>query len=205
MTDENTDATTIVKRIKHHEEKIHMYKIMKRYLKPDSDGGTTFIMVPDQEKPRNNAQQAMTHYEQEDNQQLCTVVKMVYLFLTDERNGMTKLIPHQRVARGTPFTVSPLKELIGYTAKGPLARKLKQGKANIEQLNVSTHTKDILHELRWKETDPPKNSEELDWRQTATSLLGRYLGKYKVWIRKQGTEERKIEDGSKIKQQEFFE
>eukprot|EP00957_Ditylum_brightwellii_P035454 2688046-Ditylum_brightwellii.AAC.1 len=38
---------------------------MKRYLKPDSDGGTTFIMVPDQETFRNNAQQAMTHYEQE--------------------------------------------------------------------------------------------------------------------------------------------
>eukprot|EP00957_Ditylum_brightwellii_P086606 6589774-Ditylum_brightwellii.AAC.1 len=177
MTDKNKDATTIVKSIKHHEEKFRMYKIMQRYLKPESDGGTMFIMVPDQENFRNNAQQAMSHYEQEDNQQLCTILKIIYLYLLEHHNR------HFGQVRGTPFMVSPLKELIQYTAEGPLARKLKQGKANIEKLNVSTHTKDILHEFQWKETDPPKNSEELDWRQvqkgfqlwnkqTATSLLG---------------------------------
>eukprot|EP00957_Ditylum_brightwellii_P015794 1189211-Ditylum_brightwellii.AAC.1 len=67
-------------------------------------------------------------------------------------------------------------------------------------------TKDFLQELQHKQSDPPKIQAEFDWKDiqqgfkmwrenTATSLLGGYLGKYKTWIRKEKTEEKEIEDG----------
>eukprot|EP00957_Ditylum_brightwellii_P023881 1800860-Ditylum_brightwellii.AAC.2 len=109
---------------------------------------------------------------------------------------------HFRQAQSTPFTVSPLKEQIGYTAEGPLTRKLKDGAAKVEDLDLEEHTTDILKELIWQDHSPPKNLAEIDWMQlrqgfklwnekTATSPLGRYLGKYKLWLWKKEVEEKK--------------
>eukprot|EP00957_Ditylum_brightwellii_P156043 11877127-Ditylum_brightwellii.AAC.1 len=43
------------------------------------------------------------------------------------------------------------------------------------------------------------------WNErTATSPLGRYLGKYKAWIRKQEVEKREQAEGNEISQEEFF-
>eukprot|EP00957_Ditylum_brightwellii_P093467 7118272-Ditylum_brightwellii.AAC.1 len=126
--------------------------------------------------------------------------------MTDDKNGLTQMLPHQRIvnfdemnrallahhrlhfgqAQSTPFTVSPLKELIGYTAEGPLAKQLKEGTAKVKELNLEEHTTDILEELTWQEHFPPKNSADMYWMQlchgfkiwnerTATSPLGRYL------------------------------
>eukprot|EP00957_Ditylum_brightwellii_P176210 13417547-Ditylum_brightwellii.AAC.1 len=72
---------------------------------------------------------------------------------------------HFGQAQSTPFTVSPLKEQIGYTGEGPLARKLKDRTAKVEDLDLEEHTKGILKELTWKNHYPPKNSVEVDWMQ----------------------------------------
>eukprot|EP00957_Ditylum_brightwellii_P120071 9162534-Ditylum_brightwellii.AAC.1 len=115
----------------------------------------------------------------------------------------------------TPFTVSPLNTLIGYTAEGPLALELKKGTCNIQELPVDPYTKYILKELQWKLIDPPKSCKDLSWQEVqqsfklwnknkATSPPGRYLSKCKVWIRKEEKEERECKNGSEIKQEEFF-
>eukprot|EP00957_Ditylum_brightwellii_P189521 14425748-Ditylum_brightwellii.AAC.1 len=98
----------------------------------------------------------------------------------DESNGLRKFLPHKRImnfqeinkhllahhqrhfgqATNTPFTIAPLKDLVGYMAEGPLAQDLKKGIANIDALGIDEYTKDILQEMQWKETDPPKNSLE---------------------------------------------
>eukprot|EP00957_Ditylum_brightwellii_P182623 13910555-Ditylum_brightwellii.AAC.1 len=46
---EQEEIQKMVKQMKHQEARIRMYAIMKRYLKPERDGGTSFIMVPDKE------------------------------------------------------------------------------------------------------------------------------------------------------------
>eukprot|EP00957_Ditylum_brightwellii_P160645 12229764-Ditylum_brightwellii.AAC.1 len=86
--------------------------------------------------------------------------------MTDKKNGLTKLLPHCRIvnrallahhmlhfgqAQSTPFTVAPLKELIGYMATRPLAKQLKEGTAKVKKLNLDEHTTDILEELTWQE------------------------------------------------------
>eukprot|EP00957_Ditylum_brightwellii_P184748 14071254-Ditylum_brightwellii.AAC.1 len=45
-------------------------------------------------------------------------------------------------AEGTLLTKSSLKDLIGYTAEGPLAKQLKDGTANIKEIEVDEYTKD---------------------------------------------------------------
>eukprot|EP00957_Ditylum_brightwellii_P188072 14318374-Ditylum_brightwellii.AAC.1 len=81
--------------------------------------------------------------------------------------------------------------------------------------STDVYTKDFLQELQHKQSDLPKVQTEFDWKDmrngfkmwkenTATSPLGRYLGKYKAWIRKEKTEEKEIEDGSEIPQKTFF-
>eukprot|EP00957_Ditylum_brightwellii_P075754 5757409-Ditylum_brightwellii.AAC.1 len=43
------------------------------------------------------------------------------------------------------------------------------------------------------------------WKEkTATSPLGRYLGKYKAWILNDEREKKEIEDSSEITQNSFF-
>eukprot|EP00957_Ditylum_brightwellii_P113002 8616829-Ditylum_brightwellii.AAC.1 len=63
---------------------------------------------------------------------------------------------HFGQATNTPFTIAPLKDLMGYTAEGPLAQDLKNGTANIDAFEIDKYTKDMLQELQWKETDPTK-------------------------------------------------
>eukprot|EP00957_Ditylum_brightwellii_P024406 1842696-Ditylum_brightwellii.AAC.1 len=122
---------------------------------------------------------------------------------------------HFGQAQLTPFTVSLLKEQIGDTTEGPLVRKLKDGTAKVEDLDLEEHITDILKEFTWKDHYPPKNLAKVDWMQLrqgfklwnekmAKSPLERYLGKYKAWIQKKAVEEKEREDGSKIGQEEFF-
>eukprot|EP00957_Ditylum_brightwellii_P030675 2324646-Ditylum_brightwellii.AAC.1 len=73
---------------------------------------------------------------------------------------------HQRhFSQATPtlFTQAPLKDLIGYSGEGSLAQKLKEGIANVDEVEVDQHTKGVLHELQWQPHFPPKVSNELNW------------------------------------------
>eukprot|EP00957_Ditylum_brightwellii_P139286 10615111-Ditylum_brightwellii.AAC.1 len=179
-TDDIKNISKIVKRMQHHEAMIGMYVIMKWYLKPASDGGTSFIMIPDKEIFKTMCQTAITTYEQENNITNRDTIMFLYHYMTDDKNGLTKMLPHHRVvnfdemnkalldhhhhhfgqAQSTPFPVSPSKEQRGYTTEGPLARQLKDGTAKVEDLALEEHTTDILKELTWQEHYPPKNSAE---------------------------------------------
>eukprot|EP00957_Ditylum_brightwellii_P109781 8372953-Ditylum_brightwellii.AAC.1 len=75
------------------------------------------------------------------------IITFLYHFMSDDRNGSTKMLQHRQIvnikemnrallahhryhfgqAQSTKLTVSLLKELIGYTAEGPLAKQLKAG------------------------------------------------------------------------------
>eukprot|EP00957_Ditylum_brightwellii_P199884 15237757-Ditylum_brightwellii.AAC.1 len=50
---------------------------------------------------------------------------------------------HFGQAQSTPFTVAPLKELIGYMGQGPLAKQLKEGTTKVNKLDLDKHTTDI--------------------------------------------------------------
>ena len=197
-----------------------MYTIMKRYLKPEENGCLSFIMVPDQEKFKTKCQEAVTKCERTGKMQMRDMIILLYHYIQDEKNGLTKLLPHKRVvvkeemekyllehhqrhfsqATPTPFAQAPLKDLIGYSGEGPLAQEPKEGIANVDKVEVDQHTKDVLHELQWQPHFPPKVSDELNWHHvqhgfkiwnenTSTSPMGRYLGKYKVWIENTRKEE----------------
>eukprot|EP00957_Ditylum_brightwellii_P003387 256952-Ditylum_brightwellii.AAC.1 len=61
------------------------------------------------------------------------------------------LLEHHRLhfsqAKNTPLVSEPLKEQIGYTGEGPLAKALKQGDVDIERLQTDGYTTDFLREL----------------------------------------------------------
>eukprot|EP00957_Ditylum_brightwellii_P156009 11874488-Ditylum_brightwellii.AAC.1 len=48
------------------------------------------------------------------------------------------------------FAMQPLKDLIGFTAEGPIACQLKCGIADIENITVDDYTKDTLQEFNGK-------------------------------------------------------
>eukprot|EP00957_Ditylum_brightwellii_P186132 14170869-Ditylum_brightwellii.AAC.1 len=47
-------------------------------------------------------------------------------------------------AEHTPFATQPQKDIIGFTAEGPLACQLKRRIAEIKSVPVDDYTKDIL-------------------------------------------------------------
>ena len=227
--DPHNSKATILRSMKQREATTRTYKIMRRYLKPDKDGCCNFIEVPDIEKFRTLTQQTITHYQRTGEEQKCAIVIMLFYIMMDERNEVTKFLPHRRAAtqedmennlidhfglhfnqaHPTPCAQPPLDEQIGFTGEGPLAQALKNGTANLQQLQVDEYTTDVLAEMQWNEECPPKISESLTWRdiqhgfkiwneKTSTSPLGRHLGKYKVWLLK----EKKIEEAKREKDQQ---
>eukprot|EP00957_Ditylum_brightwellii_P022770 1717681-Ditylum_brightwellii.AAC.1 len=78
------------------------------------------------------AQAAITTYEREQKPTHKGIIIFISYFMIDERNGLTKMLPHRRIvnfdrmnrellshhryhfgeAQSTPFTVAPLKDLI---------------------------------------------------------------------------------------------
>eukprot|EP00957_Ditylum_brightwellii_P161017 12258606-Ditylum_brightwellii.AAC.1 len=104
--------------------------------------------------------------------------------MSDERNGVTKFIPHKRVAteedmenklldhsgmhfsqaHPTPCPQPPLDKLIGFTSEGPLATQLKKGTADVNHVPVYEFTKDTLTEMQWNEHCPPKVSRDITWK-----------------------------------------
>eukprot|EP00957_Ditylum_brightwellii_P050000 3790014-Ditylum_brightwellii.AAC.1 len=59
-------------------------------------------------------------------------------------------------AKETPLVSEQLGKEIGYTGEGPVAQALKQGRANIEEIETDAYTKDFLQELQHKQSDLPK-------------------------------------------------
>ena len=150
--------------MKHQEATTRMYKIMKRYLKPDQNGCCNFITVSDHEKLKTLIQQTVTHYQRTGEDQKGALAIMLYHIMSDERNGVTKFIHHRRAAtkedvenklldhfgrhfsqaHTTPCPQPSLDKLNGFTAEGPFAAQLKKGTADVNSVPVDGFTKDVL-------------------------------------------------------------
>eukprot|EP00957_Ditylum_brightwellii_P137977 10519077-Ditylum_brightwellii.AAC.2 len=112
------------------------------------------------------AQAAITTYKREQKPTHKGIIIFLYYLMTDKKNGLIKMLPHRQIvnfdemnrellsyhrhpfgqAQSTPFTVAPLKELIGYMREGPLTKQLKKGTAKVNKLALVEHTTDILEE-----------------------------------------------------------
>eukprot|EP00957_Ditylum_brightwellii_P117741 8982409-Ditylum_brightwellii.AAC.1 len=63
---------------------------------------------------------------------------------------------HFSQATGTPFTVNPLWSSFGEYAELPLSQQFRDGTLDVDGLEVDNYTKEFLHELQRKSTDPPE-------------------------------------------------
>ena len=121
-------------------------------------------MVLDVEKIRTGAMKAISHYESENDIKKIIMVKILFYTMMEYTNGLEKILPHKRVvlkeemerhlqnhhnrhfrqAEKTPFAKEPLKTLIGYSADTQFAKELREGTADIENINTDEYTKDFL-------------------------------------------------------------
>ena len=124
---------------------------------------------------------------------------MLYHIMSDERNGVTKFIPHRRAAtkedmenkllehfgrhfsqaHTTPCPQPPLDKLIGFTGEGPLVAQLKKGTADVNSVPVDGFTKDVLKEMQWNKQCPPKISEDITWEDVRHG--------FKIWNERTST------------------
>eukprot|EP00957_Ditylum_brightwellii_P075006 5700452-Ditylum_brightwellii.AAC.1 len=110
---------------------------------------------------------------------------------------MDKALFHQHVnhfsqAEETPPTVAPITDF-GKYAEEAMGVAFREGKLDLEKLNVDKYTKEFLKELQQKTTDPPCINTQLsandvkrnykNWRETtSTSPANQHLGLYKTWV-----------------------
>ncbi len=97
---------------------------------------------------------------------------------------------HFKEAHGSPYTIPPLSTLLNPDSLTPFGRQVLQGTADLQQLDVSHHTKLLLHHQRaWPQSHLPRfHNLTFDdmltgfrkWpERTSTSPSGRHLGIYK--------------------------
>ena len=96
---------------------------------------------------------------------------------------------HFAQAEGTPFTIEPLKSLVGDTGFSEFCDQLLNGTIDLESLDIPNHTKLFLKHLHHKVAEAPSEDELthegvmkgfLAWPEcTSTSPEGGHLGLYK--------------------------
>eukprot|EP00957_Ditylum_brightwellii_P114835 8756230-Ditylum_brightwellii.AAC.1 len=59
-------------------------------------------------------------------------------------------------AEKMPFAKEPLKSLIGYSIDTQFAKELREGTADIDNINTDEYTKDFLRGINAHPTDPPE-------------------------------------------------
>eukprot|EP00957_Ditylum_brightwellii_P147251 11212749-Ditylum_brightwellii.AAC.1 len=96
-TDKKKDLKKIVSRMEHHKISIQMYAILKRYLKPEDEGGTSHIMVPDCKVFQTKVQHTITAYNNKENHRCATLAAFLYYYIMDKSNGLKKCLPHKRI------------------------------------------------------------------------------------------------------------
>ncbi len=177
-TNKDRQKETVLKQMKLAEYMSHMYKKIRRYLKPSSK--QTLHKIQSLSTDR-----TMTiHTNQEDMEQILL------------RHHQS----HFHQAHGTPFTVDPLQSFFGLSTESPNRVKFRN-----HQIDPSTiplpekEITDFLHVLCPSPMDPPPLDVNITmenikhgfrlWRETtSTSPKGRKLSLYKMWLDEPGTD-----------------
>eukprot|EP00957_Ditylum_brightwellii_P133849 10206009-Ditylum_brightwellii.AAC.1 len=106
--DPNSKTAAILQQIKNREASNPMHTILQQYVKPEQNRGITFIKVPDKEKFITNIQYAVTTYKRTKDIEKRNNVIFLYWFMSDEKNGLTKFLPHKRVVNKDEMNDEPL-------------------------------------------------------------------------------------------------
>ena len=107
---------------------------------------------------------------------------------------------HLHQAHGTPFTVEPLRSMIGKDSFTPFTQEILDGTANFDNLQISDNIKSYLQNLKKKKVKGTINNKGTipinefkqgyrKWKErTTTSLSGRHLGHYHALFAPDGEE-----------------
>jgi len=159
--------------LKRAEELKRCYSLVRSVTKPRQQGGLSHVRVPTNQ-PAENTQWTSVY----DPQQIEDLV------LDQHRK-------HFSQAHGTIFTQEPLCTLINDNCTSEYAQQILSGTAQIDDLPIDEHTKDLLHHLKAKTSPSEQTHHPLDpdliiqgfkkWpERTTTSPSGRHLGIYKA-------------------------
>jgi hypothetical protein len=183
----------IVKRIMRAEAQASMYRVLRKYLKPESQS-ITYVEIP--ENPQEDPKVATKWKKIFDKTELERILH--------ERN---RIHFSQAATDGTPFTVDPLADLLHFRADTEFSEQFRAGKIDLNDLDLDDDVYSLLDELLPKQDDPTKISEDIPikevisgfkkWNENTTTG-GRHLGHYKCWIMKRPEEE------DSLSQEEFF-
>lgn len=158
-----------------------LYNTLRHHFRPTNRSGLTHLMVPDKDihdNPTNDVEAAATWWSETQPQQVLDLL-------------FTRNITHFGQAEGTPFTVSPIKDLFGYNGmQGAGIGLIQQGHIPIALDPIKPHVHEILTRLA-EESDTRNTMKDLltlenfqatikKWSEaTSTSPSGRHLGHYK--------------------------
>jgi hypothetical protein len=156
-----------------------MYRTLRRYLKPASKS-LTYVEVP--EDPTEDPKTATKWKKILDKDELERILH--------ERNQKHFA---QSATDKTPFTIDPLYSLLQFRADTEFSQNFRDGKVELEALDLDEDAYSLLEELLPKPDDLDKISEDLPlkevmsgfkkWREN-TMTGGRHLGHYKCWLMK---------------------
>lgn len=161
-----------------------LYTTLRHHFHPSHRSGITHLIIPDKDindQPTNNVDEAVTWRTETQSEQV--------LHQLLHRN-----IQHFGQAEGTPFTVSPLSDQLGYTGMSSTGTQLIQEGIMPSSLDpCQLHVKIILHHLGSDASTytPIPNLLSFEnftktirkWSEaTSTSPSGKHLGHYKSLI-----------------------
>jgi len=164
----------LIKHLQMAEYNQKCFALHRQFMKPHTAGGLTRLLVPD----GNDSNKWMT---------LINPTEM-------ENSLIDYCQQHFKEAHGTPYTIPPLSELLKPDSLTPFGRKVLNGTADLQQLEISHHTKLLLqHQWAWSQSHLPRfHNLAFDdmiagfwkWKErTFTSPSGRHLGIYKSLIK----------------------
>eukprot|EP00978_Attheya_sp_CCMP212_P048941 scaffold596549_cov118-Attheya_sp.AAC.1 len=176
---DKTDKAKIVRWIIRAEAQSKMYRLIRRYLKPQSQS-LTYVEVP--QDPKDDPK-AATNWRKIFNKD-----ELEEILHKRNRNHFS-----QAATDRTPFTIDPLYSLLDFTADTEFSEKFRNGEIDLNTLDLDDDLLALLEEFLPKQNDPNKISEELPieevisgfkkWNEQTTTG-GRHLGHYKSWTMK---------------------
>jgi hypothetical protein len=187
--EDKPEKAKIAKRIQRAEAQTKMYRIFRKYLKPQATA-LTHVEIP--ENPLDDPK---------------TATKWKKVFGKDALEKILHERNQQHFAQAatdkTPFTQDPLYSLLKFTTDTEFSEQFRKGEVDLTTLDLDDDVLALLEELLPNETDPPKISEEMTvqevmsgfkkWNEQTTTG-GRHLGHYKSWIMKRGEDEPSLTD-----------
>jgi hypothetical protein len=187
--DNKHDEAKIYQRIMESEQDKKEYSHLRRILNKDNSGGLTHLLAPSTnldeciELIRNGGIDTCDQNE--------TIIDAEII----EKLLMARNKKHFGQAKGTPFTVIPLKDLLGWCGDTAFADMLLEGKVEMELIEgLDKGAKKIMEKvaenLKMRDTVVPTITKEdvvrnfKRWKETtSTSPSGRHLGHYKTLAR----------------------